>query len=171
MEIRAPGICLTLLFNIFSHNSDSSLPEETPAKTRKISDCRNVFNTPQPMELCTPLTTKGKGMKLNNVYCPELEMEVTPCVKTHKNLNANQYNQCLYSCSGTKTTTSTANNSMNCTTEVGYSVLEAEEMLRNASLNNFSGPSSGALLKENNMSKYWTFFQTVLKGFADPQLI
>lgn len=120
------------------------------------------------MELCTPLTTKGKGMKLNNGYCPDLEMEVTPCVKTHQNLNANQF---LYSSSGTKRTTSTTKTSVNAKTEVEYSVLEAEEMFRNASLDNLSRPSSRTLYKENNISKYCIFFQTVLKGFHDPQLI
>ena len=120
------------------------------------------------MELCTPLTTKGKGMKLNNIHCPDFEMDVTPCVKTHKNLNANQF---LYPSSGSKTTIATPNISMNGSTEVVHSVLEAEEMLRKTSLGNLSEPPSRDLWKENNINNYWIFFQTVLKGFDDPQLI
>jgi hypothetical protein len=126
---------------ILSHNIESSvIAEETPAKTRKISGTRNVFNTPQPMEICTPLATKPNGMTAHNTYLyplngPELEMEVTPCVRTYAKSKYRQNNKPLtYSASQNNQVLIRKNGNEEATLELDYSVSEAEEMFRNASL-------------------------------------
>ena len=64
------------------------LVHDTPAKTRKHSENRHIFNTPQPMQLCTPIVTKSNidYPQRNFVISqyPNFDMEETPCVKTKK---------------------------------------------------------------------------------------
>merc|ERR1719412_851107 len=44
--------CKMTTFN-FSHDMEPLVSvEETPAKTRKISGARDIYNTPQPLEMC-----------------------------------------------------------------------------------------------------------------------
>ena len=121
------------------------------------------------MEMCTPLTST-KGMHLNTKYCPDLEMEVTPCVKTYKNPRHKQSYPYSYCSSVSKKSIPRNKCSRNDATEIEYSVLEAEEMLQNSSLNNLPVQISRNLC-QNTMPNYWICFQTALKGFDDPQLI
>ena len=152
--------------------------EETPAKTRKISGARDIYSTPQPMEMCTPLVTKPNikivNMGLNQVNYLGLEMEVTPCVKINPKLNKNRANQCLaYSAVKPKTSLEESIRSMEVTSELEYSLLEAEEMFKNASLKTeriINYPILNNLHQNSEDPTNWVFFENVLKGFNDPQL-
>lgn len=157
---------------VLSHNSDF-LIEETPAKTRKYNACvQHVLNTPQPMEMCTPLTSRpnasiAKYSGLYNPYNHEYEMEVTPCVKTHEPQIKNKCSRLPpYSRSRDLSGDSASVKNIS---EIEYSVLEAEKMLNNTSLDS----NQDKQITDNPMSQscgQWLFFNHILKGFDDPQL-
>ena len=131
------------------------------------------------MEICTPLATKPNGMTAHNTYLyplngPELEMEVTPCVRTYAKSKNRQNNKLLtYSASQNNQVLIRKNGNEEATLELDYSVSEAEEMFRNASLRtdpHKTLPTLSDLPKHTEDRSFWVFFENVLKGFDDPQL-
>ena len=156
----------------------SVIVEETPAKTRKISGTRNVSFTPQPMEICTPLATKPNGMSVNAylypLNCSELEMEVTPCGRTYAKSKNKKGNHFLsYSATKNIIPPTGRHSSTDSRSELEYSVVEAEELFRNASIKTDpkTAPISCDLPKQTFEERNcWMFFENVLKGFDDPQL-
>lgn len=131
------------------------------------------------MEMCTPLATKLNGTTVNNTYlypanCSEHEMEVTPCVRAYSKTNNKQSNQ-LSSYSAAKNVIAPIeiDGSTEVTSELEYSVVEAEEMFRKTSLRtgySKTVPMLSDLPKPIEDRNYWVFFENVLKGFDDPQL-
>ena len=127
------------------------------------------------MEMCTPFARntyikQPNDAKLRPLFYPQHEMEVTPCVKTHKQRKQHT-NQLLNSSS--KTIFSARKSSkVQDTSEIEYSVLETEELFRNTSLNRPQETLTlDNLYKNQNISNYWIFFENIIKGFRDPQLM
>ena len=141
--------------------------QETPAKPRKVSGARNVSITPQPMEMCTPLSNNPNRNELNYRYiCPsnhsELEMAITPCVRacrrTHMDSKLTD---------NPKDNSNTANKS-----KLEDAVFEAEEMVKYVSLKNDCVKTVPTVSGFPHWKEqyYWLFFENALKGFHDPQL-
>ena len=124
------------------------------------------------MEMCTPLTSRpnasiAKYSGHYNPYHHEYEMEVTPCVKTHKPQIKNKCSRLPpYSRSRDFSAESASVKNIS---EIEYSVLEAEKMLDNTSLDS----NHDKQITDSSMSQScgrWLFFNHILKGFDDPQL-
>ena len=151
--------------------------QETPAKPRKVSGARNVSFTPQPMDMCTPLSNNPNKNEINYRYiCPsnqlEHEMAITPCVRAcrraHKDSKLTDESKVKSNLSPFLEGKSDAAN----TSKLEDAVFEAEEMVKYVSLKNdrvktVPNVSDFPYLKEQH---YWLFFENTLKGFRDPQL-
>ena len=144
---------------------------ETPAQSKKLKENRYVFNTPQPMQLCTPIITKPninyfQSNNMNSQY-PDLEMEVTPCVKTCKEsskkraLKLNLVNPNIF-----LENTRIDENAK----EIDFLVLEAEEIFDKTNLDVSRDPTSVETSWRCNPQVHWVFIDHILKGFEDPQL-
>ena len=148
---------------------EQSLVHDTPAKTRKLSENRHIFNTPQPMQLCTPIVTKSNidYPQRNFVISqyPNFDMEETPCVKTKKQsclLNTSHYNSAKRNSSIAVTDTDEK------AKELDYLVVEDNKTFHRT---NIDVPED-FLSKDTQMYKpqtQWLFIDQILKGFNDPQ--
>ena len=149
---------------------EHSLVRDTPAKTRKLSENRHIFNTPQPMQLCTPIITKSKidHPPRNFVISqyPNFEMEETPCAKTKKqscSLNTSNFHSAKRNSSIAVADTDEK------AKELDYLVFEDEKIFRRK---NTDLPKD-FLSKETRMHieppSQWHFIDHILQGFNDPQ--
>ena len=149
---------------------EQSLVHDTPAKTRKLSENRHIFNTPQPMQLCTPITTKSNidHPPRNFVISqyPNFEMEETPCAKTNKQsclLNTSHFHSAKRNSS-----IAVADTDKNAK-ELDYLVVDAEKIFCRTNIDVPEDILSNETQIHSKPLTQWLFIDRVLKGFNDPQ--
>ena len=120
------------------------------------------------MQLCTPIVTRSKidHLKRNiaNQLYPDFEMEVTPCAKTYNRPNKTSQ---FYPSQPTSSISAIGVDKV--VEEVGYSVIETEEILSNENINDNEHSKSNELHFNCKPQTQWLFIDHILKGFDNPQ--